>query len=1355
MSITALIILIYASSGSAQNIRYVRPNYSSWDCPGEPCLNLHEYMIQKVAEYFTDGSTFIFLPGNHTLQTAVNLSSVSNVTLKGESDSTVIMSYGILCENVTNLAIFGLKFLLDFNANISDTSAWIIAHSFSITINCSIFEGNPGLKTSGGALLLIGSNVSVSNCLFKWNTREKGGSIFAHSSTAILDNNTFSGNRANVEGGALDVQLAKFFLSSVFENDFDTILSEMLGIKIHRVDEDGGAIYVLRSTIILICNIFAGNIADGSGGAIFSQESTVVMNDNMLEDNKAVEKGGAIFALKSILEVVGVMAYFSGNSAVIGGAIYAVDCTLTFSGSLVVFSGNSAQSCGGALASVGSTPSYYGEGYSYSSLVVKAYQMYFKSNTAQELGGAIFLEENRLTINNSNSSVEFAANSAESGGAIYSSSSQILAVVGEMTFLNNCAQENGGALRIIFNEMDNVNAEISANFINNTAGICGGAGDVGGGGIIFMDTLAKGNSNSAFCVTGDLNFSGRTNFSRNTGELGGAIFARSESHVSFTGHTVFDGNRANQGGAIYASNGVKLTFNNFIILFSHNVARVDGGAIYAHHRASITFHPSATINILYNSAQNGGAIYMRGGTLTFMKRIELLTSHNYASEYGGVIYYEDVVIKSQCEHKSHDTEVSELPYCSIIFALDSSADIYMNTYMYMNCLVKSYNNSSERDGSFIYGGLLDRCKIDVNYWNTDQYVQVVPFQIILQGIHVERYDGFQTITSQPYQLCLCSKHSYVYSCNGTITNIQTYRGKTFAISLLALDQVRTSISTQITARVHGFGRLKSKQSHQELSPNCSKLEYTLYSTGDSEELILYPDGPCHDIGLAKVVVKVTLLPCPHGFNNTREQCICEKRLQIYKAKCTIDEDVSITRGPDSKLWMSALYDNTTYQGLILYHTCPVEYCTMEMVPVDIDNPDIQCVNNRSGMLCGACATNYSLMLGSTRCEECSNTYLALLLPFAAAGIALVVFLSILRLTVATGMINSVILYANIVQAKRGIFFPSNTVNVLTVFIAWMNLDLGFETCFYDGLTAYAETWLQFAFPIYVWMIISIIILTSKYSLTVSKWIGHNPIAVLATLLLMSYTKILKIIIDVYRFANLDYPEDEVITRWFKDANVHYLHTKHLALSVVTSLVLVFIFLPYTLLLLLGYKLYRFSDRRLFRWLNRLKPLLDSYYAPYNKHTRYWTGFLLLVRCALYGTFSFGETRSLLAICVTFTLILAYECLLPGKVYSKSYNNILEIITYSNLIILATTTSAGVSSAALVYSLVGIVFSIMMGVIFYQLYSTYIADSAIATKLRSMKLRRTPEAHVTEKAPEDKAKAVSFTTIELREPLLDQ
>ena len=81
------------------------------------------------------------------------------------------------------------------------------------------------------------------------------------------------------------------------------------------------------------------------------------------------------------------------------------------------------------------------------------------------------------------------------------------------------------------------------------------------------------------------------------------------------------------------------------------------------------------------------------------------------------------------------------------------------------------------------------------------------------------------------------------------------------------------------------------------------------------------------------------------------------------------------------------------------------------------------------------------MLGSSKCAVCPNTYLALLLPFACAGISLVAFLSLLKLTVATGVLNSLIVYANIVQ---NIFFPDNTVNVLTVFVAWLNLDQGMD-----------------------------------------------------------------------------------------------------------------------------------------------------------------------------------------------------------------------------------------------------------------------------------------------------------------------
>jgi len=97
----------------------------------------------------------------------------------------------------------------------------------------------------------------------------------------------------------------------------------------------------------------------------------------------------------------------------------------------------------------------------------------------------------------------------------------------------------------------------------------------------------------------------------------------------------------------------------------------------------------------------------------------------------------------------------------------------------------------------------------------------------------------------------------------------------------------------------------------------------------------------------------------------------------------------------------------------------------------------------------------------------SNINMLLLIPFALAGIALFLLLLIFKLTVAVGTINGLIFYANIITVNHSIFFPPNETNILTVFIAWLNLDF-IETCFFDGMDDYVKTWLQFVFPLYVW-----------------------------------------------------------------------------------------------------------------------------------------------------------------------------------------------------------------------------------------------------------------------------------------------
>ena len=83
-----------------------------------------------------------------------------------------------------------------------------------------------------------------------------------------------------------------------------------------------------------------------------------------------------------------------------------------------------------------------------------------------------------------------------------------------------------------------------------------------------------------------------------------------------------------------------------------------------------------------------------------------------------------------------------------------------------------------------------------------------------------------------------------------------------------------------------------------------------------------------------------------------------------------------------------------------------------------------------------------------------------------------------NLTVSTGTLNGLIFYANIIRANQAVYFPveksERFSSLLSVFIAWLNLDLGVEVCLFQGMDAYIRTWLQFVFPVYIWILVGFI-----------------------------------------------------------------------------------------------------------------------------------------------------------------------------------------------------------------------------------------------------------------------------------------
>ena len=153
---------------------------------------------------------------------------------------------------------------------------------------------------------------------------------------------------------------------------------------------------------------------------------------------------------------------------------------------------------------------------------------------------------------------------------------------------------------------------------------------------------------------------------------------------------------------------------------------------------------------------------------------------------------------------------------------------------------------------------------------------------------------------------------------------------------------------------------------------------------------------------------------------------------------------------------------------------------------------------------------------------------------------------------------------------------------------------------------------------------STLIIASDYSSRISKLFDSNPVAVLVTLFLLSYWKLLRTGITAMFFTILD---NLKVAVWLCDGNIRYTFMANIANSffLFALLTLLFFLLPYTLLLTVGQWFQANSNWRFFQWINKplIKPFFDAYQAPCRNQHRYWTGLLLCLYCALFLVFAFN------------------------------------------------------------------------------------------------------------------------------------
>ena len=242
---------------------------------------------------------------------------------------------------------------------------------------------------------------------------------------------------------------------------------------------------------------------------------------------------------------------------------------------------------------------------------------------------------------------------------------------------------------------------------------------------------------------------------------------------------------------------------------------------------------------------------------------------------------------------------------------------------------------------------------------------------------------------------------------------------------------------------------------------------------------------------------------------------------------------------------------------------------------------------------------------------------------------------------------------------------------------------------------------------------------------------------LSSLILLSYTKILRNLIAALYVTYLEFPTYNRGV-WLYDANIDYLRTKHIPLFVLAVLVFLFLFVPYTLLLLFGQWLQALSHLRIFAWVNntRLKFFMDSHHAPYKARHRYWPGLLLVVRFILLLVFALNPQQdpsiNLLAILVG-TGTLQLWALTSGGVYKSNYLNALEGSFALNLIILAGSTMyinlAGGNQLAVGYTSVAIALVTFIGILALQLSDVTGLTQCLKKKYTGLKRHRMANRHL--------------------------
>jgi len=172
---------------------------------------------------------------------------------------------------------------------------------------------------------------------------------------------------------------------------------------------------------------------------------------------------------------------------------------------------------------------------------------------------------------------------------------------------------------------------------------------------------------------------------------------------------------------------------------------------------------------------------------------------------------------------------------------------------------------------------------------------------------------------------------------------------------------------------------------------------------------------------------------------------------------------------------------------------------------------------------------------------------------------------------------------------------------------------------------------------------------------------HSAVPVLATLILLSYSKLLRATISVFSFVTIYYSTKEnnfstlqKFNAWQPDPNVKYLEGIHIALFLIALVFTVLFIFPLAFALTFPKIILRSKK------LSYFCPFLDCIYAPYKDHCRFWFGMRIIVLICISGLESYLFSNQLL---LSGVIIILFFALMQAYIhpFKSTINNTLDLM----------------------------------------------------------------------------------------------